>query len=207
MDALQFTASLVSSLAWPSVVTVAGTTVWRKTPQEVRGQLFARLRKAGPVELEASEQAAQEVEQAAAAVQTGGTLPATELGRSTSGSARAAAVDDVSGLTDSVEARVDRRIDDRNLDQIKQLIRAAARWGWLQAGGEPTEFTPPLIAWTENGPTFIRRTVLTNPGDTVTLAPGSFIEASTGKPNTKVVRATTLDRSEDLVEPDRDEKG
>ncbi len=219
MDYLQFGASLIGSLAWPGVVAVGAGAVWRATPQEVRAQVVSRMRKVGPGGVEADtavkEEAATKLEQAAGKVATPITAEAVEratleveLRASDSGGSivhSSRSTTDTTGTTDEARATVTRSDFGArdNRGQIDQLIRAAGCWGWLQAGGDPEAFVPPLIAWTENGPTIIRKLIRVDRANTLTFAEGSFIDAHTGKPNAMAYTSVNYSVEEaPIIEPD-----
>lgn len=220
VDYLQFGASLVGSLAWPVVVASAGGVVWRATPTEVRAEVVARLRKVGPGGFEAdpaeNDKAETDLEEAAGQVATPITAESLEkttleVGPRTSPADGENAhswrsTTDTTGITDEATATVTRADPGTgdNRGQIDQLIRAAARWGWLHAGGDPEDFIPPLIGWTEHGPTIIRKVIRVNQADTVTFGAGSFIDAHTGKPNSKAYTSVNHSTEEAPIgEPDK----
>ena len=57
------------------------------------------------------------------------------------------------------------------LRQMDKTIDAAARWGWIKAGGKAEDFPHPVIGWAPNGARILFSKKGLNPGDTV-IAPG-----------------------------------
>lgn len=166
-------ASLVGSLAWPVAVVVLVCIIWFSAPAEVRKDLLRRLRKAGPsgVELDA---ASKEI--------TAASQGAAQGGLSWTGVAHGSKSELASMPTAKAALEVS---DTKVLRDTQRLIDAAARWGWVAAGSDPYEFPHPLVTWTRDGAKIIGSRVGLNAGDTVTFAPGSFIDPNTGKPNRK----------------------
>lgn len=164
-------ASLVGSLAWPITVLVLVLVIWFSAPSDVRKDLLRRLRKAGPsgVELDAASKQVTEASQATAH----GAVTLTGIAHAST-----------HGVAGAQTAQEDpEETDTEALRSTQQLIDAAAKWGWVAAGGEPKQFPHPLVTWTSDGAKIIGSRVGLNAGDTVTFAPGSFIDPKTGKPD------------------------
>ncbi len=166
MGWMTFVSSLVGSLAWPAAVFGLVCIVWFGLPKVSREKLLDRLREAGPggVKFDKAElkQAVGEVRQASAATITGtGTRSLTDH---------------------STEAAEPAEMDTKTLNETQRLIAAAAKWGWIRAGRDAEDFPYPLVTWDKDGARIVGSKSV-NPGDTVTYAPGSFIDPNTGKPN------------------------
>lgn len=170
----EFAANVIGSVAWPLTVLGVVLTMWFASPKADRAALLRRLRKAGPsgVELDqAAAEVATAVQPIREAVTAHGTLAATPM----------------------TDAQVQR--------QISRLIDAAARWGWIRAGGNPDEFIHPIVAWSEGDAVIVGAKFHLNPGDSVMLAPGSFVNPRTGRANKQAYVISNWQPGDDIEAP------
>jgi hypothetical protein len=158
-------------VAWPLTVPALGLTVWFGSPKQDRAGLLRRLRKAGPSGVEL-EQAEKEIATAVQPVHDA-------ITRSDEGT-----------RTASDDAQIQRR--------MSQLIDAAARWGWIKAGRSRDEFPHPIVAWSDHDAIIVASNLKLNPGDTVSLATGSFVNPRTGRANASSYTITNWQPGEDL---------
>ena len=171
MNWFGFGASVIGSLVWPCLVAL----MWFSISKDQRADLLDRLRKIGPSGVEL-EEASQSLTAAT------GSPPVREAIRRAS---RGSAITEspVPGVRTGTEpkrpddagddavTRLTNTYDVPLLRQMDKTIDAAARWGWIKAGGKAEDFPHPVVGWGPNGARILFSKKGLNPGDTV-IAPG-----------------------------------